>query len=1747
MNKVRILPRLVPDGIRRDNKGVAVAYRFSLALMPDLRRAKLTGNAEDVSIGIEVDLDNWPNELAALLADQDKNFKLYLACDPVAPAAQIKPLTWYTRDRTTAGPYDGPQSREFSQQRAKSANTLWRRFFLADCHEYEQFGALAKTLDEAQNPPKPVLAALNDLGTKAPNVISYPVATLARAVEGTHAAHFIASLGVGRFVGLNKNSALPEPWIPTQPIARPAFFRSMNADLVGVFLPDTQANRLGIESGQLPRDDGAGTFYQLVDLVSQVLERGTNSDVGAATFVSRKFKDALRRHFKQQSDDNTKLTDYWTRFHRDFASAARPDPAILGDAPGLDRLDVFFAAMASYLAPWTRGRLPGIADDVTPDAFAPALAAVVADMHSAIAGYHAAWRPDSGPSVKAAADDCNPEDSARRKFINILARPSLAKFLGFVIDVEVKLDELHQALFSFNSKVFSNSYFYLMADFGAGSEVGSQGAIDRLPARLWTATLLARKSEKEPYFFGPCSKKTFGKALEKGLLSDSASALPTSPEDGGVWNLAEQGSDEQGHNVPRFALIDFDIDAALHAWENSSLDRATAHDKGGLGESIPSALPNLRTRGLALIDSKRRSALADEVMGRDSADSKKPQVFYSEELVVGYRLDVGVCANGKVDLPGKDRWRSLADRIVEYDDDDVPHEYHAWLGADGERESGLVKPITRNIKNSTGVKDVDQEQFAAQETIAVWSGGSLAIESEHNPKDPKQPHDPQGYAYQEMKPVCQLGTNLVFHLPSQGLPPLRFGRAYWMGARLAYVNGASVSLSEAAKGYYAVASTAAVGGDKPSEGHIFCRGERAGVPAILIPPDDLLAQPPSEQLRGETVGTAVVRSGGAVIKRYLVPARATFDVAEAHGQFDSEEFAYQRVPRGAFRSYARDPEGEFPHARPEPDKGKVKPNNPALVLKPGNSSTLPPYYPDPLTRACGLRVLQHGADASVPRTAEELKELRDNCDLSLSFYEDKNQTIDNARPILVEVRPFDAAPGQPLHKIRRDNQAGMTRLIVSLAPAADVDLLLWPVLQKDAQLLTMRAVRHAWTLLAKMVSKVRGDLIAFDTVGASPALVSALDLIGSATGELSLAVGPASTVLVEMINELCEPSRTVSDQRTLRAVRPVRKPLTAPRFNTLRPVRIVIDAKNLPKPGDAPSVSQRWRDYVADQERKSVPPLEFPSEPDGNATFFVGEIVAHRPSTGKVKFRATWSDYGDTVAKTQEDGATVFRHQTTPGHAEFSMEFERGKDPDESDVDLLRDDTGELRGLDIDFKDNKARLIKLALHAVSRFTEFYLPPNAKNSIEAAKTPEFETYNSKNDRALWIPATTRPAQPIVDRILPVFTWSRHEQLNNGVRAIVYRRNVALRIFLKRPWHSSGQGELLGVVCWPPNIFDGTDSSGEDAIAGDMAKCTLLDRLAPNIVDPKSEFLSRWGADPVHLSGALNELIPLREFRFAFKRIGHLQLPIHDDYPMGVPKLDIERDCPNEPPVENPPTPKNSVEVAIAAYYPVLEPQRGETWYCDVPLDPGKSYFPFVRLGLARYQEHALQDLELSYPVAEWAQIPPRREARVELLSEHEILVVVTGVGYHATNGDELPDGSEGKDDLNRTRFCIRVCRMVRPDHVPAHDEEINWLPVISQGQPLECRAAAEATDDDSIYLYRKFRLPQSWRRWAYAVIVEEFEPMVADGDIVGDSVVRDRGPMFACTIPLVVYGVAPSTRPEGGVFEDGTQLKAIPDV
>src|SRR5690606_32452332 len=61
----------------------------------------------------------------------------------------------------------------------------------------------------------------------------------------------------------------------------------------------------------------------------------------------------------------------------------------------------------------------------------------------------------------------------------------------------------------------------------------------------------------------------------------------------------------------------------------------------------------------------------------------------------------------------------------------------------------------------------------------------------------------------------------------------------------------------------------------------------------------------------------------------------------------------------------------------------------------------------------------------------------------------------------------------------------------------------------------------------------------------------------------------------------------------------------------------------------------------------------------------------------------------------------------------------------------------------------------------------------------------------------VPSTARPDPPRVAWIVPTFGWSEAATLFGRERTRT-RRGGGLRIFLDRPWWSSGYGEQLAVV-------------------------------------------------------------------------------------------------------------------------------------------------------------------------------------------------------------------------------------------------------------------------------------------------------------------------------------------------------------
>ena len=207
------------------------------------------------------------------------------------------------------------------------------------------------------------------------------------------------------------------------------------------------------------------------------------------------------------------------------------------------------------------------------------------------------------------------------------------------------------------------------------------------------------------------------------------------------------------------------------------------------------------------------------------------------------------------------------------------------------------------------------------------------------------------------------------------------------------------------------------------------------------------------------------------------------------------------------------------------------------------------------------------------------------------------------------------------------------------------------------------------------------------------------------------------------------------------------------------------------------------------------------------------------------------------------------------------------------------------------------------------------------------------------------SSARPVTPQVEYVIPTFEWNR---ATTGKKTVTGRIS-GLRVYLKRPWYSSGEGEQLAVVLLFPKISD-------------------------NIGGSAGATYTTWGTDPAKLSAPLPNGITPRHTDF-------VNLKSENTDMVGV--------------AEHP-----SAKVAVAAFDVKYDEDR-QLYYADIMFNAGTAYFPFVRLALAAYQRHSVRKNETDCclsPVvqAEYIQIPAPRASSVEFgASRRNVTVAISG--------------------------------------------------------------------------------------------------------------------------------------------------------
>ena len=361
-------------------------------------------------------------------------------------------------------------------------------------------------------------------------------------------------------------------------------------------------------------------------------------------------------------------------------------------------------------------------------------------------------------------------------------------------------------------------------------------------------------------------------------------------------------------------------------------------------------------------------------------------------------------------------------------------------------------------------------------------------------------------------------------------------------------------------------------------------------------------------------------------------------------------------------------------------------------------------------------------------------------------------------------------------------------------------------------------------------------------------------------------------------------------------------------------------------------------------------------------------VALHGPSTGQFEVLAEWSEWVDDPAQ-DDPGAPGPRRVKFTGALspirlaenhrnrfliDHAAEAQRRIDEQAGTTSPQQmAQRADAAGNEHEFGDTRFRLVRYRLRATTRFRE-YLPPELYAQLDqvSREGPPLDQSRLRvvahgggidddpgaallpdnvadiEPHGLVVPASAPPLAPRVVYTLPTFRWRRSGGIAD-VERISVREGDALRVYLDRPWFSSGDGELLAVVVAAP-------VSGRGAARFSAIPQALSDRV------------TQWGLDPLWDSS-----LP----RVAAEAA---------DFPLRVAEASIR-------------LPDGAGSVLAVAHCVAWSAER-QLWYCDIEIATGASYMPFVRLALARYQPNALADALLSPIVlADFAQVLPRRRA------------------------------------------------------------------------------------------------------------------------------------------------------------------------
>ncbi len=1017
----------------------------------------------------------------------------------------------------------------------------------------------------------------------------------------------------------------------------------------------------------------------------------------------------------------------------------------------------------------------------------------------------------------------------------------------------------------------------------------------------------------------------------------------------------------------RYGIAQVDVDGAMHKVMTVA-EVANRQDPGrNLYNSSPeeaahpdvfdqdATLPSMRSGGLQLYVDKRGAEVLDAITQSKAFNSAlesggtQPRPFFAEDLVRGYRLDVWESRT--------DTWHSLHRRSGKYaiGDDGVP--FHT------EEEEGFFQLAT--TQPAPGAEPADRDLYV-HEVIARWAGWSLSVPfpakalSRYGDPDKAIPPDGDDPEYRTDEAVTPFKVRATYSVIKGSLPRLRFGTRYRVRARAVDLAGNSFGHADPlANGLATVMAL-----PRDPEGLAYLRYDPVPAPIVVIRDEQAITSP------GSAVHRLVIRTSNAAPDkddepadltagdRHIVPPRASVEMGERLGMFDGPD-GKLKADAATWTLAAERDEGRFKEATIAVAGRSTEqcPIDPADTIAPL------PHLPDPLARGAALRNLPGSTERAVGRVTP------DGGAPDAVPYQVLSDP--NPRPGSATLVSFNAGSDW--------QQTRGFRLVLDEPPAGAGQAP--PHWDPAARVLTVYLAKGTMAVVPLSSYMTPEDLALMGQWRWMREFVDLAAIFFATPARLQ----PAQPVdrIAHVLQRAVEGGHWMLTPPTLLTlVHAVQQPIGRPAFTALN-----VDYK-APSWDTQPLQTGRMRGRTDPEELSAITAWR---RPDETSAVLLGAIRVHGSSTAKVELTAEWTDPVDDPG------------QPSPGEAEFRGSVDElplptpregyllGKgakyrpvgyyDPENDQIAMVRTGDTASKGATFDLTftdaaprhivgDTRRHLVRYTAVATSRYAE-YFPQEQDLDVTRASDPVLVD----------VPASARPLAPDVVYVVPTFGWQRQTETNLK-RSV--RFGGGLRVYLRRPWFSSGVGELLGVTLW----------SWQNGALNDAAR----DKFKP--------YFTQWGMDPIWKTAGLSSAPTVSNFPDA----------VEQDYGVSLEESNAAL------------SPTAPGRVDVVGYAPQFDEERG-LWFADLTIDLGPTYSPFVRLALVRYQPHALDDARISRVVlAGFAQLTPSRSALVTADPHHPrtLRVVVSGVAPTAP----LPAGP-GIKPARPTHVSVRVQKRTAP--------------------------------------------------------------------------------------------------------------------